>query len=164
MGRTFACGRTFESIQIRHGARSRPAWVATRTASSGGGRRFSRRASCRHRKNRKLRSQMLALALGTGCLLAPENQSFKPMLTLGANVFKYRHDLPFARYPTEYTRSGSFSQLAVTLISVVRSIGQCGRRGDRGEGFHRRASRRGICGYQTWGPIPSGRVREVRGF
>jgi hypothetical protein len=34
---------------------------------------------------------MFALALGTGRLLVPENQSFEPMLAFGANVFKYRH-------------------------------------------------------------------------
>jgi hypothetical protein len=34
---------------------------------------------------------MFALALGTGCLLAPKNQSFELMLAFGANVFKYRH-------------------------------------------------------------------------
>jgi hypothetical protein len=34
---------------------------------------------------------MFALALGAGCLLVSENQSFEAMLTLGAYVFKYRH-------------------------------------------------------------------------
>jgi len=34
---------------------------------------------------------MFAQALGTGCLLAAENQSFEPMLAFSANVFKYRH-------------------------------------------------------------------------
>src|SRR6266567_5007015 len=80
-----------ESIEIGHRARSRTARVATRPTSAGRGRGFPRRASGRHCKNRKLRSQMFALALGTGCLLAPKNQSFELMLAFGANVFKYRH-------------------------------------------------------------------------
>lgn len=36
---------------------------------------------------------MLALALGTGRFLAPENNGLEPVLALGANVFKYRHGL-----------------------------------------------------------------------
>jgi hypothetical protein len=34
---------------------------------------------------------MFALAPGTGGLLAPENQSFKPVLTLGTDIFEYGH-------------------------------------------------------------------------
>ena len=34
---------------------------------------------------------MLALALGTGRFLAPENKGLEPVLALGANVFKDGH-------------------------------------------------------------------------
>src|ERR1700674_3879046 len=65
---------------------------------------------------------------------------------------------PFNRLEIHHTR-----QPAVTLIFVVQSICLCGRRGNREGVLRRRASRRGSCECQTWGPILSVRVPGVRG-
>src|SRR5713101_6544609 len=77
-------------VEIGQGAHAGPAWVAAGTARStrtGGSRRTLRR----HRKYRKLRCQLSAVALGTLRLLIAIHQRFKPVVTVLADVLENRH-------------------------------------------------------------------------
>src|SRR5436189_5432257 len=69
----------FRSIHVRHGASSRPAWVAAGTACSNWACR-GRGTLCRDRKHGEFRCEALAVALRAGGLLVAEDQRFKLMV------------------------------------------------------------------------------------
>src|SRR5260370_31901264 len=65
--------------------------IATGAARARGSR-HSRAALCGHGEHAELRAQLLALAFRALRLVAAEDQGFKLVLALLANVFKNRHD------------------------------------------------------------------------
>src|SRR3989442_9844167 len=83
----------FRSIRVRHGASSRPAWVAAGTACSNWARR-SRSTLCRNRKHGEFRCKSPAVALGAGRLLVAKDQRFELMVARLAQVFEDRHVWP----------------------------------------------------------------------
>src|SRR6266436_7174555 len=82
----------FRSIHVRHGASSRPAWVAAGTACSNWARRC-RSTLCRNREDREFRCQALAMALWAGGLVVSEDERFELMVARLAQVFEDGHGL-----------------------------------------------------------------------
>src|SRR5437879_5757747 len=81
----------FRSIHIRHGASSRPAWVAAGTACSNWARRC-RSTLCRNREEGEFRCKRPAVALGAGRFLVAKDQCFELMVARLAQVFKDGHE------------------------------------------------------------------------
>src|SRR5437667_1652773 len=80
----------FRSIHVRHGASSRPAWVAAGTACSNWARRC-RGILCRNGEDGEFSCKSSAVALRAGGLLVAEDQSFKLVLARLAQIFEDGH-------------------------------------------------------------------------
>jgi hypothetical protein len=78
-------------IQISERASTRPARIPARSARARG-RRGTGPAFRHGRKDRELRLQLSALALGTLGFVLPKDQRLELVLTLFAHVLKNRHD------------------------------------------------------------------------
>ncbi|HWX56526.1 MAG TPA: hypothetical protein VN176_18225 [Verrucomicrobiae bacterium] len=72
-------------------AGARAAWIAAAAARFAGGRCLRWRFLSAHGERGKLLLQLLALAFGALGFLPVQDDGFKPVVALGADVFKNRH-------------------------------------------------------------------------